>query len=70
MTIFIAGATGYTGQALVKLLCEQNFPCVAHIRAESPSFEDKKEKLSNQGATVVTTAWKEDDLRAELHLGY
>ena len=66
MTIFIAGATGYTGQALVKLLCEQNFPCVAHIRAESPSFEDKKEKLCNQGATVVTTAWKEDDLRAEL----
>lgn len=66
MTIFIAGATGYTGQALVTLLCDQNSPCVAHIRAESPSLESKKQKLENKGATVVTTAWDENEMREEL----
>jgi nucleoside-diphosphate-sugar epimerase len=62
MTIFIAGSTGYTGQALVELSCTKEIPCIAHIRPESQSLLSKSDKYTSLGATIASVPWTEADI--------
>ena len=70
--IFIAGATGYTGQALVRLatltpLDGQPSPEVfAHIRPDSSRLADLAPHFQSQGAHVIRTAWDATAIRETL----
>ena len=63
---FVAGATGFTGREVVRLLREQQVPTTAHVRPDSSSLERWRERFAGQGAEVDTTAWETDAMRATL----
>lgn len=65
-TIFIAGATGYTGQALVRVAREAGHTVVAHVRPGSPSGDRLAPGFEALGATVDRTPWRPDALAAAL----
>ena len=54
---FVAGATGFTGREVVRLLVERGLPAVAHVRPDSPRLEEWKARFSALGAEVDATAW-------------
>lgn len=65
MTTFIAGATGYTGRALVETLCKSGAhpeSVIAHIRPESSQLVAMKSAFESLGATVDTTPWSLPDM--------
>jgi len=66
MRAFVAGATGYTGHALVQVLREQDHEVVAHVRPDSPSLPRWREQFGTLGARVDTTAWDPDAMAATL----
>lgn len=65
---FVAGATGYTGRALVPILVDHGFEVRAHIRPESSQRQRLGPRFETAGATVDTTPWEaqamEETLRA------
>jgi uncharacterized protein YbjT (DUF2867 family) len=63
---FIAGATGYTGREVVRVLTEAGVPAVAHVRPDSPRLAEWKERFEKMGAAVNTTAWEESAMAASL----
>jgi uncharacterized protein YbjT (DUF2867 family) len=54
---FVAGATGYTGREVVRVLVERGVRTVAHVRPDSPRIQEWRTKLEAQGAAVDSTAW-------------
>ncbi len=58
---FVAGATGYTGQAVVRSLVEWGIPTVAHVRPDSPRLGEWQKKFIEMGAQTDCTRW---DLKA------
>ena len=65
-TAFVAGATGYTGHALVRRLRADGVRVVAHVRPDSPSLDEWRARFSACGAETDTTPWDETALRATL----
>ena len=63
---FVAGATGYTGQALVHELRQRGIPTVAHVRSDSQRLAEWRQRLEAVGAVVNTTPWDEGALTAAL----
>lgn len=63
---FVAGATGYTGKAVVRALCEQGVACVAHVRPDAARLAEQRESLEAAGATVDTTPWEPGAMAATL----
>ena len=61
---FVAGATGYTGQEVVKELLQQGIPTVAHVRPDSSRLEFWKEHFSALGAQVDCSAWESDAIKS------
>jgi len=59
---FIAGATGYTGQNVVRVLAERKIAAVAHVRPDSASLDQWRKKFQSPGAEVDTTPWEESAL--------
>jgi len=59
---FVAGATGYTGRALIPILCEDPRveEVIAHIRPGSSKLERLKPTFEDMGAVVDTTPWDDD----------
>lgn len=59
---FVAGATGYTGRALVPLLCADSRvgEVIAHIRPGSSKLGTLRPEFEDMGATVDTTEWDDD----------
>ena len=55
---FVAGATGYVGEEVVRNLISLGFKTIAHIRPDSFRLEKKKAYFEKLGATVVTTPWE------------
>lgn len=53
LTVFVAGATGYTGQAVVAEFAARGGPCVAHVRPDSSRLADFQARF----AEVDTTPW-------------
>lgn len=61
-TAFVAGATGYTGREVVRILAESGVHTVAHIRPKSLKLEEYKPHFESHGAVVVTTPWDEREM--------
>lgn len=64
--VFVAGATGYTGRAVVETLRSMNIPVWAHVRANSARAEALIPEFEGRGAQVVRTDWNTEALKAEL----
>ena len=43
---FVAGATGYTGRAVVERLVADGFEAVAHVRPDSSRLASEREALA------------------------
>ncbi len=56
-TAFVAGATGYTGREVVRVLCERGIRTVAHVRPDSPRLGEWRDRFTALGATVDATPW-------------
>jgi nucleoside-diphosphate-sugar epimerase len=54
---FVAGATGYTGRALVAELCRRGVRTVAHVRPDSPRLDEWRSRFEAMGAETDTSAW-------------
>ena len=63
---FVAGATGYTGQALVRTLRERGSGVVAHVRPDSRRLAEWQQRFDALGAAVDATPWEPTALRATL----
>ena len=63
---FVAGATGFTGREVVRLLVERGVATVAHVRPDSPRLEEWKGRFSGVGAEVDATAWDETAMKETL----
>jgi len=66
MRAFVAGATGYTGQAVVRVLREQGVETTAHVRPDSSALAQWRAQFEGQGARVDTTAWALDAMTATM----
>jgi uncharacterized protein YbjT (DUF2867 family) len=65
-TAFVAGATGYTGRALVRELRSRGIATVAHVRPDSPALAEWRGRFESVGAVVDVTPWNEDALPATM----
>ncbi len=63
---FVAGATGFTGREVVRLLVERGVPTVAHVRPDSPRLGEWKARFAAVGAEEDTTAWEKEAMSASL----
>ncbi len=63
---FVAGATGYTGQAVVAALLERGVETHAHVRPDSKSLDRWRERFEALGATVDNTAWEAEAMAKTL----
>lgn len=63
---FVAGATGYTGHALARVLAGAGVDCVAHVRPDSPRLAEWRQRFAGLGATADVTPWEEAAMRARL----
>jgi uncharacterized protein YbjT (DUF2867 family) len=63
---FVAGATGYTGREVVRLLVERGVRTLAHVRPDSSRLDQWRERFTGVGAEVDTTPWTRDVLAARL----
>ena len=59
---FIAGATGYTGQHLVREAAQHGMHTVAHIRPDSSQRERCTKEFESHGALIDTSPWEEEAL--------
>lgn len=64
--VFVAGATGYTGRAVVRGCVRQGATTVAHVRPDSPRLEEWRARFAADGAEVDTTPWNGAAMRATL----
>jgi uncharacterized protein YbjT (DUF2867 family) len=65
-TAFVAGATGYTGREVVRVLRAQGIATVAHVRPDSSRLAGWRTRLAALGATVDATPWEPAALAATL----
>ena len=64
--VWVAGATGYTGQAVVSRLRELGWETHAHIRPGSPSIEKLKPVFERMGAEIQVVPWEPEALENRL----
>lgn len=56
---FVAGATGYTGREVVRLLTAHRVRTIAHVRADSPRLQEWRQLFGSYGAVIDSTPWDE-----------
>ena len=61
---FVAGATGYTGRAVVRELTGRGVECIAHVRPDSPRLEEWRQAFTAMGATFDCTPWGDAEFEA------
>ncbi len=66
MIAFVAGSTGYVGQAVVANLARRNLECIAHIRPQSSSAARLQPRFESLGAQVDCVGWESDALSESL----
>lgn len=59
---FVAGATGYTGREVVRVLVARGVRTVAHIRPDSPRVEEWARRFEAGGAAADTTPWGDAEM--------
>ncbi len=62
----VFGASGYTGQAVVRHLRARGIPTLAHVRPDSERLEALRAQWSALGAETDTTPWEAEALRARV----
>jgi nucleoside-diphosphate-sugar epimerase len=63
---FVAGATGYTGREVVRLLVGRGVRTVAHVRPDSPRVEEWRQRFEAEGAAVDVTPWTDAEITQTL----
>jgi nucleoside-diphosphate-sugar epimerase len=63
---FVAGATGYTGRALVAELVSRGVAAIAHVRPDSARLGEWQRRFERDGAVVDSSPWREAEMRAAL----
>lgn len=63
---FVAGATGFTGKALVAALVQGGHTAVAHVRPDSRDLAHWQQHFGGVGAQVDTTPWQLEALAEAL----
>ena len=63
---WVAGATGYTGRALVEALADAGHQAIAHVRPSSTSRGSLIDAWTARGVTVRELPWDEDALTTAL----
>ena len=63
---FVAGATGYTGRAVVASLIANGAEAIAHVRPDSGALEKWRDRFGTLGAEVDTTPWRENEMLATI----
>jgi uncharacterized protein YbjT (DUF2867 family) len=66
MASFVAGATGYTGREVVRVLAARGERTIAHVRPDSSRVAEWRERFSAMGAEVDTAAWEAEAMTAAL----
>jgi nucleoside-diphosphate-sugar epimerase len=61
---FVAGATGYTGREVVRILATRGVTTIAHVRPDSRELEQWRERFAAMGAQTDITPWDSDALAA------
>ena len=61
---FVAGATGYTGREVVRLLRARKIETIAHVRPDSSKLAAFTERWGRIGVSVDTTPWTPEALAA------
>ncbi|PKN56250.1 MAG: epimerase [Deltaproteobacteria bacterium HGW-Deltaproteobacteria-14] len=59
---FVAGATGYTGQAVVRHLVGLGVRAIAHVRPDSSRHSEWHSEFTSLGAEVCSAAWSGAEL--------
>jgi nucleoside-diphosphate-sugar epimerase len=59
---FVAGATGYTGRAVVGELVARGVATVAHVRPDSPRLAEWRGRFASLGAEVEAAPWERSAL--------
>ena len=63
---FVAGATGYTGRAVVEALRARGVETAAHVRPGSSRLDEWRERFVGLGAAVDSSAWELEAMRETL----
>ena len=63
---FVAGATGYTGREVVRVLLARGVRTVAHVRPDSARAEAWRQRFESEGAAVDVTPWVDADIARTL----
>ncbi len=66
MQIFVAGATGLTGRAVVAQACAAGHAVVAHVRPDSGRLGEWTTRFEGLGATVSSAPWSPEGMAAAL----
>lgn len=61
-TLFVAGATGYTGRSVVASCLRRGLTTVAHVRPDSSRLDHWRETFEAQGAVVDTSPWTHEGM--------
>jgi nucleoside-diphosphate-sugar epimerase len=56
--VFVAGATGYTGRAVVRCCATLGADTMAHVRPDSPRLPEWRERFTTLGAHTSTAPWQ------------
>jgi uncharacterized protein YbjT (DUF2867 family) len=65
-TAFVAGATGYVGREVVRVLAERGVRTVAHVRPDSARLAEWRDRFTRMGAEVDATPWEEPAMAGTL----
>ena len=63
---FVAGATGFTGREVVRVLRARGVRTLAHVRPDSPQLGGWRERFAALGAETDTTPWEAAAMSARL----
>src|SRR5688500_16807874 len=63
---FVAGATGYTGREVVRVLVARGVRTIAHVRPDSPNADVWRERFESIGAAVDNTHWADAEMTRTL----
>jgi len=66
MSSFVAGATGFTGREVVRVLAARGEPAIAHVRPDSSRVGEWRERFAGMGAETDTTAWQVEAMTESL----